>query len=247
MQTDIEVVKAEVMPIPDQAKMIVVKDQESLKKANDFFIIIRALKKKIESVFGPMLKAAQVAKQKAEESRKTIALEWEKIEAPLNEAETYIGDQIVLYKKEQDKKRLEEEEIARQEAIKIEMERRKKEEEERIAQAAELEKAGATEEAEALVAETIEEAEKPVEIYIPPTETQKIKLEGATIKEYWHAEVVDLRALCRAVADGRPLAYIEPNMTALNAQARSLKGELHIPGVKAVSTSSMGATGRKAA
>ncbi len=235
-----ETLKTETLPIPTQAKLIVVKDEQSLTKANDFFLVIRALKKKIAITFDPMEEAAKEAKRKAEDSRKTIVQEREKIEAPLNEAERYLSGQIIDYKREQDRKRAEEEELLRQEAIKNEMERRKKEEDERITQAAELEAAGATEEAEALVAETLEEIQKPVELYVPPPPTPRINLTGASIRTYWSAEVIDLKALCKAVAEGKAsIAFIEPNMTALNKQAQSLKKEMNIPGVRAVSTSNM--------
>ncbi len=235
---EIETVKAEVMPIPQQAQMIIVKDQGSLSRANEFYLVIRGLRKKIADTFDPIISKAHAAHKEALSQKSQI-------EAPLVVAEKWLNGQVTIYHQEMEKKRREEEEILRQEAIKTEMERRKKEEDERLAQATELEKAGAHEEAEALIAETVEEIEKPLEAYIPPPDTPKVKMEGATVKTFWSAEVYDLKVLAKAVGEGRaPLAYIERNMTALNAQARSLKKELNIPGVKAVSTSSMSATGR---
>jgi len=237
----VEVVRQEVLPIPEQAKMIVVKNQLTLVKANDFFLTIKALRKKIADTFNPII-------QKAHEAHKEALNQKALIEAPLVTAETYLNRQVTDYTREQERKRREEEEILRQEAIKAEMERRKKEEDDRLAQAAELEKAGAKEEAEALIQETIQEIEKPVEVYIPPPETPEVKLQGAIVKEYWHAEITDLRALCKAVADGKaPLAYVDANMPTLNTLARRLMKEMSIPGVKAVSTSSVAATGGRKA
>lgn len=235
----VEIVKNEVLPIPDQAKMIVVKDEGTLSKANEIFLTIKALRKKIGEVFDPIIAKSHAAHKEAL-AQKTQA------EAPLIVAEKYLNGQVTVYHQEMERKRREEEELLRQKAIKEEMERRKKEEEDRLQQAAELEAAGAKEEAEALIQETVEENEKPVEVYIPPPETPKVKLEGATVKEYWSAQVTDLKALCRAVAEGKcPVSYIEPNMTVLNGQARALKKEMSIPGVKPVSTSSVAATGRR--
>jgi len=245
---EIETVQKEVMPISGQAMLIIVKDQGTLVKANEFFLIIDALKKKIAATFDPMEEAAKEAKRKAEDSRKTIVLEREKIEAPLNEAKSYLSGQVISYKREQDRIREVEEECLRQEAIRAEMKRREKEEREKFAQAIKLEKAGATEEAEALIAEAIEEKERPIEVTVAPPQTLKIKLDGATVKGYWHAEVTDLRALCKAVGEGKaPLAYVDANMPTLNTLAKRLMKELAIPGVKAVSTSSMAATGKRAA
>jgi hypothetical protein len=241
IMNEIEIVQAEVLPIPEQAKMIVVRDQPSLSKANDFFLTIKALRKKISQTFDPII-------QKAHEAHKEALNQKAIIEAPLVTAERYLNGQVTAYHQEIEKKRREEEEIARQEAVKAEMARRKAEEDERTRQAAELEAAGATEEAEALVAETVEESQKPIEVYVPPVATPKAELEGATVKVYWSAEVTNLRDLCRAVADGKaPIACVEPNMTVLNAQARALKKEMAIPGIRAVSTSSMASTGKRRA
>lgn len=236
--TTVEQISKEVMPLPQKAQSIIVKDHESLQKANLFFLDIKALRKKIDETFSPIISAAHKTHQEAIAQRK-------RVEEPLILAEKWLNGQVTTYHQEQEKKRREEEELARQKAIKEEMERRKKEEDEKLAQAAELEAAGATEEAETLIAETVEEIGKPLEIYIPPLETPKVKLEGATVKIFWSAEVIDLKALAKAAGEGRvPLAYIEANMTALNAQARSLKKEMNIPGVRSISTSSMSATGR---
>ncbi len=243
--SQVEVVRQEVMPIPDQAKMIIVRDQGTLRLANDVFLTIRALRKKIAAVFDPMEKAAKEAKQKAEESRKTIVAEREKVEAPLIVAEKYLNGQVTDYKREQDRIRAEEEEKNRLEAIKIEAERRQKEEDERLAQAAELEAAGAKEEAEALIVEAIEEKEKPIKVYIPPPSTPKVELNGMAMVTTWHAEVTNLKELCLAIGQERcPVAYVDANMPALNKQAISLKGEMKIPGVKPMSETKSRPTGR---
>lgn len=243
---EIEVVQKEVMPLSEQIMMIRVQDQPTLRKANDFFLLIRQMRKKIGDVFDPIIEAAKEAKKKADNARVIAIREKEKIEEPLLRAEAFLNGQIVGYKREEDRKRSEEEEILRQEAIKMEMERRKKEEGERLAQAAELEAAGAKEEAEALINETVEEIAKPIEIYIPPPETQKVKLEGATVKEYWHAEVFNLKALCKGIGEGKyPETWVNANMTPLNEQARSRGNEMKIDGVRAVSVDKMAATGRR--
>lgn len=58
---------------------------------------------------------------------------------------------------------------------------------------------------------------------------------GLSIRATWSAEVTDLMELVKAVAKGKqPLSYLSPCLTALNLQAKSLKSELKIPGVKAI-------------
>ena len=235
----IEQVRNEVLSVPERAKLITVRDQQSLQNANLIFLDIKALRKKIAETFDPIIQKAHAAHKEAL-NQKAI------VEAPLILAEKYLNGQVTAYHQEIENKRREEEEVARQKAIREEMERRKKEEDLRLKQAAKLEKAGATEEAEALIQETIEENQKPIEIYVPPPETPKVELEGATVKIYWKAEIVNLKLLCQAIGEGKcPLAYVEANMTTLNAQARSLKKEINIPGVRAISTSNMAATGKR--
>ena len=62
------------------------------------------------------------------------------------------------------------------------------------------------------------------------------KVAGIGTRTTWRAEVIDLRALARAVADGSvPLSFVAPNMAELNAAARLQRNALAIPGVSAMS------------
>jgi len=235
---EIEQAKSKFLTVALSTKVI---DHASLELGNQLFLQADSALKAIDDKLDPKRELAYRAYQ-----------EWLKLikelKDPYLKAKAYLNGQIVDYKREQDRKRDEEQERLRQEALKAEAARRKEEEDRKTQEAADLEAAGLQEEAQALVDEVIEDIGKPVEVYVPPPETAKVKLDGASIRETWSAQVTDLRALCRAVADGKaPLAYIEANMTALNAQARSLKKELNIPGVKSVSSQSMSATGRRAA
>lgn len=74
---------------------------------------------------------------------------------------------------------------------------------------------------------------------IPVVSTQAAapvqRVTGVSTREYWTAEVTDLKALVKAVASGAcPLTYIEGNAKALNATMRASKGQMQIPGVRAV-------------
>ncbi len=243
---EIEQVKAKAITFPEQAKAIIVRDYRSLGLANQFFLDIRALRKEISSYFDPIIEKAKEAKKKADQARAEAVSQKERAEAPLVIAEAYLNGQITNYKREQDRIREEEEERNRQEAIKVEMERRKKEEDQRLKEAAKLEKAGAKEEAEALIQETIQAQEEPMQIYVASPSTPKVELEGMAMKTYWSANVTNKIKLIKAVSEGRaPTNCLDPNMTVLNGLARSLKKEMKIDGVEAISSSSMAATGRK--
>ena len=76
----------------------------------------------------------------------------------------------------------------------------------------------------------------------PPVVRAAPKVAGIAIRTTWHAEVVNLLELVRAVAAGKaPLALLLPNLPAINAQARSLKGEARIAGVRVFSKADVSA------
>lgn len=59
---------------------------------------------------------------------------------------------------------------------------------------------------------------------------------GPVYREVWAAEVVDIKALCLAVATGKASTEcVIGNMVSLNRQAVALKGTMNVPGVKAYS------------
>ena len=86
-------------------------------------------------------------------------------------------------------------------------------EEARLAQAQALEAEGKKEQASAIL-----EAPTPV---APVPQPKKQKLKG--LKQTWYAEIVDENLI--------PREYMEPNMTALNAVARSFKDKCKVPGI----------------
>jgi len=71
------------------------------------------------------------------------------------------------------------------------------------------------------------------------------KLSGIATRETWKAEIIDKMAFVRHVVTARPdlIALILIDQTGLNAQARSLKDALDLPGVKAVKETILAARG----
>lgn len=123
----------------------------------------------------------------------------------------------------------EQERIRREEQRRLEEEARKAAEEEQIAAAIAAESEGDTETAKAII-------EHPV--YVPPVNVPKPSVAPSRLtagRSVWSAEVVDLMALVKAVADGTaPITFLEANMPSLNAQARAAKQTMNVPGVKAI-------------
>lgn len=79
-------------------------------------------------------------------------------------------------------------------------------------------------------------------VAMSPASPQKV--DTVSMRTTWSAEVTDLRALCRAVADGVVgVEFVVPNMPALNKLAQALKEGTNTPGglwqkagIRAVST-----------
>ncbi len=237
----IEAIRTEVMPIPEQAKLILVKDTESMTKANQFFLIIKGLRKRIAITFDPMEKAAKEAKQKAEESRKTIVAEREKLEVPLIIGENWLNGQMTRYKLEQDRIRNEEVNRLRLKAIQEEIERRKKVEEEKLAEAAMLEQVGMKEESEQLISEAIQEQEAPITVKVVDPEIPKVVMEGATIQTNWKFKIIEGKEHLI------PRSYMMPDEVKIGALVRSQHGKARSilgPGIEIWPDTKTRSTGR---
>ncbi len=208
-------IESKALSIPDEAKAIIVKDDESFQKAGRILLVIKDIRKEINASFDPIITKAFAAHREACAQKK-------KVEAPLVEAEGIIKPRMAAYDDEQERKRREEEEKLRHEAI-------RKAEEEQLADAVSAEQSGMGD-----LAESIIDGPAYVPTVVVP-QKPAAKVEGVSFRENWKAEVVDLKALLRAVVEGKvPANVIEPNMTVLNGLARSLKSQINYPGVRAV-------------
>ena len=124
----------------------------------------------------------------------------------------------------------EQERIRKEAEAKLQAEARRLAEEAALREAMALEAEGRAEEAEAIIAEPVS-----VPTVMIPKTTPSAGIGGA-IREIWSAEVYDLYALLLAIVEGQvSIGLIEPNQTALNGLARSLKGNMQVAGVRAIS------------
>lgn len=212
------------LTFPDQARALRIADAVSYAQACEFLKGIKTLRTEIAETFQPHI-------TRAHESHKALIKEKADAEAPLADAERITKAALVTYDQQQEQAR-------RAEEARVRAELKRQEEERRLSEAVALEAAGETEDADALLAEPI-----PVPVVAVQPTTPKVS--GISYRETWGAEVVDLAALVAFVATRPEFAgLLTPNMPALNAQARSLKGALQIPGVKAVCTRDV-AAGRR--
>lgn len=89
--------------------------------------------------------------------------------------------------------------------------------------AAEAEEKGQTEKAEQLRNKSNEVVEHQA---VAP------KPQGASLRKTWTGEVADIKALCKAIADGAaPETLVKPDQSAINAYARATKGAAPIMGI----------------
>lgn len=252
----------EAMTWPEKAKALKITDQTTYDLAGNQKRDLAALRRKIVAEFGPMKEAAYkahkvITTKEAEylapitEAEGIIAKAIKLFEAEQERIRLEIEERRrEQQRKDEEAERLRREAEARavrDAELKLQAEQRAREEEERIALALKAEAAGAAAvEVETILAQPVREIAEVLELeaYIDPTPVYAApvvaaptydRMKGLNIRENWSARVDSVKELARAVADGRiPETYITPNMTALNARARSDKKLLNIPGVTAV-------------
>ena len=201
---------------PAKAKAIAIVDQSTYNRAAGLKLGLVDLRKQIvEHHADP--------KKKAFDAHKAIVAAEKRMLDPITEAEGIVNRSLAVWEREQEQKRLESERLVREAKAKLE-------EEMRLQAATEAEQDGAPDEVVEEILDTPIPLPDPV---VAPTYT---RVAGAAPRaKNWHAEVVDIKALCRAVADGTVSPnYVEANLVALNARARAEKSSLVIPGIKAV-------------
>lgn len=212
------------MTYPDKARALRIADAATYQAACEFLKGLKALRAEIAETFQPHI-------TRAHEAHKALLKEKADAEAPLAEAERIAKAALVVYDQEQER-------IRRAEALRLQDEARRQEEDRRLAEAVALEAEGEAAEADALI-------EAPFDVPVIAVAPTTPKVAGISYRETWSADVVDLGALVAYVARHPQFAaLLSANMPALNAQARSLKGQLQIPGVKAVCTRDV-AAGRR--
>lgn len=209
-----EALDIQVIETAEAADSIVVNSPETYVAAAEALKAAKALQREIKEFFDPLKKAAKEAHHKLCESEK------EKL-APLDAAIADIGKKLTAYDQEQERLRREEEARLRELAA-------KREEEARLMEAIELEAMGETAEANRII-------DEPPPPTIVRVEKATPQVSGVSFRASYRAEVTDLRALVRAVADGKvPLLAIVPSETFLNQQARAMKETLDYPGVAVI-------------
>lgn len=215
MAAELQVVEVETkaLSLRDQVRAIVVRDQETHDHAAELYLGLSALEKEINAVHDPAISAAHAAHKAALAAK-------EKSAGPVAEAKRIIKPKITDWEQAQERIRKEQERIAREAAARAE-------EEDRIALAVEFEANDAPPE----VVNEILTTKLPTPA--PVVARTFSKTPGFTSRPHYTCEVVDFNALVKAAAvNPNLLCYLQPNESALNKLASSMKEVFQLPGCK---------------
>jgi len=218
MQNEIMELEQKSIAIDEQARAIIVKTQEQYDIANNFIVTVKDLQKEIKDTFAPM-------KKKASDAHKEIVSQETKHLEPLLKAEVFIKSKMMTY-------------LHNQEAIRQEQERKLQVEAEKRRQEALAKAEVAREAGKETKAEKYED--KAAQI-VAPILAPTVDKGNAIIKKLWRAEVYDLTALVKAVAEGKvPITVLEANSVILNNMAKTFKDTMSFPGVKFIGEDNLG-------
>jgi hypothetical protein len=213
---EIEVLKSEVMTIPQLAREVAAKitDNEGYSAGGQFLLEIKRRRKQVDAACDPTIDATNKAHKEAVAQKKMF-------EAPLAQAESIIKPALAAYDTAQ-------ENIRRDEERRLQELARKQEEDRRLAEAVELEQQGDKKAADAVMAEPV---------YIPPVVIAKTvpTVAGVSYRDVWKYRIVNVDAL--------PRAYLMPDETKIGAYARAMKGAGLIPGVEIYSEKTVAGRG----
>lgn len=245
-----------------KAEALVVSSDEQRTAAAEYLLVVADLRREVEDHHAPIIKAAHAAHKAAIAACNKLLVPLQKAEEILK---SRIGAYDLKKRQEAEAERqrlLAQQREAEMAARRAQQEaerqaaeaRRKAEEEARKAHEAEIEKQIELAEANNASAAEIQAiidtptppvqpmyvppppAVVPVAVFVPPPMVKEPpKVQGVKSLVNYKAEVYDVKALCRAVADGtQPEELIAPNLVALNRMAKAAPKSLNIPGVRVV-------------
>jgi hypothetical protein len=200
---------------PERAQAVEISDQVTYDLAVRLLGNVTALETAIIEHHAPIKSSAYKTWKEACAAEKRLL-------DPVQQAKAIFRRSIAVWNEEQERIRREEERKAIEAAA-------KEEEKLRLEMAKQAEELGASK-------ETVEEILiTPIPIPRPVVAATFRPATGISNRINYRAEVTDIRALCRAVADGKvsPL-LVEANLSALNKLASAEKETLNIPGVRVI-------------
>ena len=214
--TETDLIQREGMNIVTQAEGLQVRDPDSFSLAGQIRQAGKRYLKRVAEFMDPMVAAGLKA-------HRTALAQKAKLEEPANQVEAILRPRVIAYEQEQQQN-------AREAQAAAERERRRLEEEARLEAALQAEAEGNSQEAERALTSPV----API-VFAPPPVVDLPKAAGTSFRDHWSAEVTDFLALVTAVASRQvPISVLQADQKVLDGMARALKGNLNLPGVKAV-------------
>lgn len=210
-----------------RARTLRVVDRETCTNASLLLRSVKTLRLQVQQWFAPHIEAAMETKRKAEAARKALADERDRMEAPLIEAETTLKRSLLDWEAQQEELRLAEER-------RLQAEARQRAEVLTLEAAAALEREAVASGNEDMRQEAEDILSQPIEAPVVSVAKMVPKVQGVTYRDNWKAHPgVDVKALASAVASGAaPIAFLVPNMTAINQFARATQGAQPVAGIR---------------
>lgn len=194
-------------------------DADAAERANDLGRILQTGVKDAEAFFRPV-------KEQIDALKKPVLAAENEFVGRLKSEKLWLGGLLTNYNERVRREREEQERLAREEQERLQRE-------EQLQRAIELDESGQSEQAEAVLDEPVYLAPVVIAAPAPP------KVQGQVAKVSYSAKVVDVKALIKAVADGRaPLAAIKVDDSYINGIARLDKENFSLPGCELVRTNS---------
>lgn len=228
--------------LAQQAIDLQVTDADSFRRAGLMLQLITDFLAKVDMETKDVIKAAH-------EAHKQALAQKRRFEGRATEAKDLLRGRIGTYQAQQERLRIQAEQHAEAERMRLEAAERERVVREQAALQAEADRlraqsvknarnAGDTE-----LARRLEDAPvqvpivEPRPVFVPSPSVEITQAPGINFREHWSAEVTDAAALIRAVCAGTvPSACLQPNQEMLDQMARSLQDGLtrQVPGVRAV-------------
>lgn len=213
------------LTVREQAELAQIVDQPTYDAAVAVFKGAHRLEQEIIAHHEPMKKAAW-------DAHRTVVQQEKQLLSPIQEGKQMLSQKIGTW----DAQKKAEEEAERR---RLENEERKRAEEALLAEAEAAQEAGASQEE---VTAILEAPVATPRVAPAPSYTRAAGMRAPT---YYSAELTSLAVLVKAAAaDARLLPFLQANMTAVNAAARSQKEMFNVPGFRLKKETKAGVSGR---
>ena len=197
----------------DSSKIVQVTTPEELENANNAGRVLQASTKEVELFYKPL-------KQQVDAFKAPLLAHEKEFAGPVDVEKKRLGGLITGYMQEQERQRQEAERVAREAAEAAARE-------EALNRAVEIESADGKEAAEQFLEEPLMVAPVVIQAEAP------VKMAGQVSRMTYSATVLDLRALLKAVVEGKaPLQCVVADESYLNGKARLEKDGFNVPGVR---------------